>query len=259
MKMNSVFAIALVLPAVAFAASPFDGTWKTEIDSIKFSSKPDVYELKQGIYKCSSCVPPVSIKADGTDQKVTGHSYYDSAAVRVIDARTVEFTAKLAGKTTFSNSLAVSADGAALTTTFKDMTGSQEVTGSQVAKRIAAGAPGSHLISGSWKTEKVANISDVGATVTYKMTGDGLQMNWNGQSYDAKFDGKKYLTNNDPGKTWVSLKRISDNTIEETDTRDGKVVDIYRISVSTDGRTMTVVDKDVRRGTTTEYKMLKQP
>jgi hypothetical protein len=224
-----------------------------------FRCKPDVYELKEGIYTCSSCVPPISIKADGTDQKVTGHSYYDTAAVRVIDARTVEFAGKLGGKPTVSNSLAVSADGTVLTATFKDMTATQVVTGSQVLKRIGAGAPGSHPISGSWKAEKLANVSDAGATVTYKMTGDGLQMNWNGQSYDAKFDGKQYLAANDPGKTRVSLKRISDNTIEETDTRDGQVVDIYRLIVSANGRTMTVVDKDVRRGTTTEYKMLKQP
>ena len=257
--MKTLFAIALLIPTAALAASPFDGTWKTQLDSIQFSSKPDVYELKQGMYKCSSCVPPISIKADGTDQKVTGHSYYDTAAVRVIDDRTVEFAGKLAGKATFSNSLAVSADGAALSATFKDMSGTQAVTGTQTLKRVAAGAPGSHAISGSWKADKLADVSDVGATVTYKMTGDRLQMNWNGQSYDAKFDGKKYLTANDPGKTWVSLKRVSGNTIEETDTRDGHVVDVYRMTVSADGKTMTVVDKDVRRGTTTQYKMLKQP
>ena len=166
---------------------------------------------------------------------------------------------KLGGKPSYSNSMSVSADGATLTETFQDMSGAQTVTGTQVSKRVAAGAPGSHAISGSWKTEKMPDISDVGATVTYKMTSDGLQMGWNGQSYDAKFDGKKYLTANDPGKTWVSLRRISDSTIEETDSHDGKVVDIYRMTVSADGKTMTVVDKDVRRGTTSQYKMLKQP
>ena len=257
--MKMLFAIALLVPTVAIAASPFDGTWKTQPDSIQFSSKPDIYELKQGIYTCSSCVPPYSVKADGTDQKVTGHSYFDTAAVQVIDARTVQFVGKLGGKETFSNSVAVSADGATLTATFKDMSGAQVGTGTTISKRVAAGAPGSHAISGSWKTEKMSEVSDVEATVTYKTTADGLQMQWNGQSYDAKFDGKQYLTANDPGKTWVSLKRISANTIEETDTRDGHVVDVYRMTVSADGKTMTVVDNDVRQGTTSEYKTLKQP
>jgi hypothetical protein len=257
--MKFLFAIALLVPTAAIAAGPFDGTWKTQLDSIQFSNKPDVYTLKDGIYKCSACVPPYSVKADGTDQKVGGHSYFDTVAVNVVDARTVQVAVKLGGKPSYSNSMSVSADGATLTETFQDMSGAQTVTGTQVSKRVAAGAPGSHAISGSWKTEKMPDISDVGATVTYKMTSDGLQMGWNGQSYDAKFDGKKYLTANDPGKTWVSLRRISDSTIEETDSHDGKVVDIYRMTVSADGKTMTVVDKDVRRGTTSQYKMLKQP
>lgn len=257
--MKLILAIALLVPTAAMAAGPFDGTWKTQLDSIQFSTRPDVYTLKQGVYKCSSCVPPYSVKADGTDQKLKGHAYYDTIAVREVDARTVQITAKLGGKPANSDSMSVSADGATLTETFQDMSGAQTVTGTQVSKRIAPGAPGSHAISGSWKTEKVPEISDIGATTIYKMTPDGLQMNWNGQSYDAKFDGKKYLTANDPGKTWVALRRISDNTIEETDTRDGKVVDIYRMTVSVDGKTMTIVDKDVRRGTTSQYMMVKQP
>lgn len=257
--MKILFAIALLVPTAAIAASPFDGTWKTQFDSIQFSTKPDVYELKKGIYKCSSCVPPISIKADGADHKVRGHSYYDEAAVNVIDDQTIQFAAKLHGKPSFSNKMTVSADGATLTATFNDASGTQVVTGTQTLKRIAAGAPGSHAISGSWKAEKLQDVSDAGSTVTYRMTANGLQMNWNGQSYDAKFDGKKYLTENDPGKTWVSLRRISADTIEETDTRDGHVVDLIRMTVSADGKTMTVVDKDVRRGTTSRYKMLKQP
>lgn len=257
--MKMLLAIALLVPGVAIAASPFDGTWKTQLDSIQFADKPDMRELKQGIYSCSSCVPPYSVKADGTAQKVAGHDYFDTLAVKEIDARTVESVGKLGGKETFSTTFVVSADGATLTATFKDMSGTQVGTGTQVSKRVAAGAPGAHAISGSWKNEKMTEASAVETTVTYKTTADGLQMHWNGQSYDAKFDGKQVLTANDPGKTWVSLKRISDNTIEETDSRDGHVVDVYRITVSADGKTMTVVDNDVRQGTTSQYKMLKQP
>jgi hypothetical protein len=257
MRLNA--AIALLVPTAAMAAGPFDGTWKTQLDSIQFSTRPEAYTLSQGTYKCASCVPPYSVKADGTDQKVKGHPYYDTIAVKEIDARTVETTAKLGGKAANSDRMSVSADGATLTETFQDMSGAQAVSGTQVSKRVASGAAGSHAISGSWKTEKLPDVSDAGATVTYKMMPDGMQMSWNGQSYDAKFDGKKYLTANDPGKTWVSLRRISDNVIEETDSRDGKVVDIYRMTVSADGKTMTVVDKDVRRSTTSQYKMAKQP
>ncbi len=56
--------------------------------------------------------------------------------------------------------------------------------------------------------EKVDNISSNGLTVTYQGTENGLKMSdQNGNSYDAKFDGKEYPINGDPGKTMVSLKR----------------------------------------------------
>ena len=146
-----------------------------------------------------------------------------------------------------------------MTESYKDMSGSQVATFKQVSKRVAAGPAGSHAISGSWKIDKVPELSDTASTITYRMTADGFQMQWNGQSYDAKFDGKKYLTANDPGKTWVSLKRISSDTVEETDSRDGKVTDVIRMTVSADGRTMSVVDDDRAHGTTMQYRMSKQP
>ncbi|HEX4585671.1 MAG TPA: hypothetical protein VH183_12650 [Burkholderiaceae bacterium] len=68
-----------------------------------------------------------------------------------------------------------------------------------------------------------------------------------------------YLIANDPGKTWVSLKRISNDTIEETDLRNGKVTDVIRSGVSADGTTMTVVDDDKAHETTVQFKMTKQP
>ena len=48
--MKIILAFALLVPTAAIAAGPFDGTWKTQLDSIQFSSKPDVYKLDKGIY-----------------------------------------------------------------------------------------------------------------------------------------------------------------------------------------------------------------
>jgi Amino acid permease len=70
---------ALLMPAVAMAQSVFDGTWKAN-----FPEKPDVYLLQDGIYKCKTCVPPIDVKADGQDHKVSGHPYYDTVNIKVI-------------------------------------------------------------------------------------------------------------------------------------------------------------------------------
>jgi hypothetical protein len=96
-------------------------------------------------------------------------------------------------------------------------------------------------------------------TVQYRMTPDGLQMHWNGQSYDAKFDGKEYPIVGDPGKTTVSLHKIDAGTVEETDHRQGKVVDEIRLVTAKDGKTIAVTDKDVAHGQTTTYTLEKQP
>jgi hypothetical protein len=45
----------LLLPAAALAGTGFDGTWKTNIDSLKATGKPVVLVLTAGEYTCSSC------------------------------------------------------------------------------------------------------------------------------------------------------------------------------------------------------------
>lgn len=124
---------------------------------------------------------------------------------------------------------------------------------------MSKGPPGSHAISGSWRITKVKSASDNGLTVTYQGTADGLKMSDpNGENYDAKFDGKDYPVQGDPGHTFVSLKRLGNDTIEETDKRNGKLVGIAKMTVSSDGKWITVVFTDRQRRTTTTYKMEKQ-
>jgi hypothetical protein len=257
--MNRLLVLLLIAPTMAFAAGSIDGTWKTKADSYQQTGKADSYELSGGMYHCNSCVPPVNIKADGTDQSVTGHDYYDTFAVRVLSSTAVETTTKKAGKVIFTDAMTVSADGKTLTEKFVDHTGTQAASGTATSNRLTAGAPGSHAVSGTWQQGAFSDGSDTLLTVKYESSPDGLKMQWNGQSYDAKFDGKEYPTKNDPGNTMVSLKRIDANTIEETDRRAGKVTDVTRSTVSADGKSLMVVDTSPTRGTKVTYTMVKQP
>lgn len=243
----------------AGGAMPFEGTWKTRLDSIKFDSKPDVFALKDGVFYCGNCAPALSVKADGTDQKVSGHSYYDTVAVKVLDAHSVVMSARLGGKTMYEMTFRVSDDGRTLNEVMKDMSGAKVATWNQVSSRVGPGAPGSHAIAGSWKMDKMPGASDEGMVITYHQTADGLQMHYNGASYDARFDGKPVLTANDPGKTMVSLKKIADNIIEETDVRDGQVTDVTRLTVSPDGKSMTVVDQNRTNDMTMSWTMTRTP
>jgi hypothetical protein len=252
---------ALLMPAMATAQSPFDGTWKGDLQSAKFPEKPDVYLLQDGMYHCKTCVPAVNVKADGQDQKVGGHPYYNMVSIKVVDDRTIEETDKKDGKTVATSKTWLSADGNTLMFEFSDSsaTNADPVTGKGEETRVAKGPAGAHAISGSWRMSKMNTLSDNGITFTYKVQGDSLNMtNLTGQSYTAKLDGTEAPYKGDPGTTAVSVKRVDKNTMEETDKRDGKVIAVARMMVSADGKTMTIAVDDKLHGTKSEFTATKQ-
>jgi hypothetical protein len=251
--MKRLIALTILIPAMAFAKTPFDGTWSVRLDSMQFSGKPEVYVLSGGMYECKSCVPAYNIKADGTDQPVTDNGYRDHVAVKVLSPSSIEITGKKAGKITSTDTQTVSADGSSLAGKWTNYMGEKPSSGEYTEKRTAPAQAGAHAISGSWQVDSIPNATDVARTLTLQSTPNGLTIGWNGMTTDAKFDGKEYPTIGDPGKTMVALKKISDTEIEETDRRDGKVFDVISYSISADGKTINVVDTDPAHGTKTTY------
>jgi len=253
--------VSLLMPVLAAAQSAIDGTWKFDISTAQLPKKPDVFLLQGSIYQCKTCVPPVDIKADGQDQKVTGSPYYDTVSITVVDDRTIEETDKKGTKTVATSKSTVSPDGNTLTFIFTDSsaTNADPVTGKGEATRVAKGPAGAHAISGSWQTAKFENLSANALLVTYQVNGDVLTMsNPTGQAYTAKLDGTDAPYKGDPGTTSVSVKQMGKNTIEETDKRDGKVISVARITVAPDGKSMTVAVTDKLRGTTSQFMAEKQ-
>ncbi len=90
--------VLVLLPALAMGQSPFDGTWTIDMSTAKFPEKPDVFVLQNGMYECQTCVPAIKVKADGSDQSVTGHPYFDAMTVKAVDDHNIESTIKRNGK-----------------------------------------------------------------------------------------------------------------------------------------------------------------
>lgn len=251
-------ASGLAMPALLRAQGPFDGTWHTNLDQAKFSPKPIDVSLQNGMYDCSSCNPKIHVKADGQDQPVSGQPY-DTISVREIDSKSIEIVTKKNGKPESEQTRVVSDDGQVMTvrTTTHSENGDQAVTAEATLTRIgtAAGANGT---SGSWRISRLSQ-GETGLDVTYKSDGDGLSMSTpGGESYTAKLDGKSYPVKGAYFYDSVSLKRIDDHTIEETDKRDGKVVQVSTMTVASDGKTMTVVSKSALTGRTATFVAEKQ-
>ena len=252
---------ALLLAMPGTAQSVFNGTWKVDMNKVDLPKKPDVYVLQNGMYACKTCVPPYNIKADGTDQPVTGHPYVDSIAIKVVSDHEIQETDKKGGKVVGTSTSTVSADGKTIAFTFKDSSdtnGGPPITGKGEAMRVAAGPAGSHAISGSWRTSKLESLSDNAIVWTYKVSNNEVTMTTpTGQSYTAKMNGPDAPMKGDPGITSVSVKTMG-NTYEETDKRDGKVISVFKLTVAADGKTAKATAEDTLQNKTTGFDAVKQ-
>ncbi len=211
------------------------------------------------MFRCSGCLANIEIKADGDDHKVAETDYWDTVNVQAVDAHTVVFIAKKGGKTMFTEVDAISPDGRMLTQLVKDTTEAQTVTIETSDRRIGQGPAGSHAISGSWRAFKTSRSRN-GSISQYKCTADGFSAETPlGEKFHAKFDGKEYPVEDDPGHTTVSAKLLSPETVELTSTRNGQVVAIRHMSVLPGGQSIHVVFKNGEGETMTTFDLKKQP
>jgi hypothetical protein len=259
--MKRLFWVLLLLSGSAWAQSGFNGTWKADLKTAQMGKKPDVYVLKDGMYECKTCMPPYKVKADGKDQSVSGHPYFDSINVTVVNDHETKEVDKKNGKVVNESTVTVAPDGKTATVEFTDSSNSnaKPVSGKVVITKVAPGPAGSHATSGSWRTTGFDTISDNGLLTTYKVEGNNLSMSSpTGQSYTAPLDGKQVDFKGDPGITKVSVKKLGPNTVEETDYRDSKVIGVAKMTVSADGKKMNVVYEDKMHGNVSHYTADKQ-
>ena len=242
-----------------FAQKAFEGTWRLNMQSGQFKGA-DKYLLKDGVWHCESCVPKEVVKADGQPHKVVGQPYHDTVTVKVVGDREIEMTTEKNGKPHGTTKMTVSEDDKVLTTdaTFISENGTQgHVT--FTSDRIGGAPASGNKVSGTWQARKMENASENVMIVKFEATEGGLSMSDQfGDSYDAKFDGKDYPYKGDPGTTSVVLKKINENTIEETDKRNGKVITVARMTVSPDGKTMKFAIDDKLRNQQANWTAEKQ-
>ena len=248
MKSASIALLLLVLfPSTSRSQSLFDGTWVIDTDKNRdfAAEKPIALSLADGIFRDGHRV----LHADGKDQKVPVTGYWDTVSVRIVDEHTVEVTSKKAGKPMFMETDTVSPDGNTLTQVMKDMTEAETVTFESVFRRIAPAPSGAHAVSGSWQIFKQSRSAN-STIITYKCTSQGFSAETPlGEKFDAKFDGKFYLIEDDPAHTMVAVKRIAANIVEMTNQRDGKIVFVVRLEVTPDGKAIHASSESQEDGT----------
>lgn len=235
--------------AAAADLTALNGTWKTDRASIKFEQKPDNILLQDGTYKCTTCIPPLEVAADGQFHDVAGRAYSDSMSVKAVDDKTVEMKARKGGRDTFAATITVSADGNTLTRKFKDSStpNAPAVEGSSSSTRAGPAPAGAHAISGQWTPNELKEFSEDALNATYKVEGNKVTWSGQGQTYTAEIGGPAVPVTGDIGGTTVTVTQDG-NSLKETFTRDGKVVNEVVTTVSADGKSLTWAATDPRDG-----------
>jgi hypothetical protein len=240
--------------AAAASLGALSGTWKIDLASLKFEGKPDEYLLKDGSFSCASCIPPYALAADGQMHPVADRDYWDSASVKVVDDKTVEFHRAKAGKEVSSMTQSVSADGKVMTVKFKDMTTpGQVIEGTGTLQRAGPAPAGSHAVSGQWKQDKVGEYSEDAQSLTYKVDGKTVTFSGQGQSYTAELGGPEVAIQGDTGGTMVKVAAEGTGSLKESFTRKGKETGYTVITPSGDGKSISFTYTDTQDGTSTSW------
>jgi hypothetical protein len=251
---KSLCACLCLLPVLAFAQSPFDGTWRTNMSESKLSQKPYTFSVSNGMYDCDSCAPKINVKADGQDQSVSGQPY-DTISIRVEVPGTIHVVTKKNGKTTSDSTRTVSRDGNSLgiSSTNHPADGSPPFHAESMWTRVSDGPAGSDKTSGSWRVQDV-NEDSAGLTSTWKVSGDEVTMSTaTGESWQAKIGGGESPVNGIYANETVSVKKLGPSDLEITYKRDGKVYVVDRVTVAADGKKMTTVSDNKWLGRTSTF------
>ena len=234
--------------APAAEAGSIDGTWVADLATVKFEQAPDEFSLKDGVYSCATCIPPITnFTADGAFHPIADRATFDSMSVAQVDAQSVKFVRRKGDKEAGNNSWTVSADGKTLTnkyTTLNNANG-KATSGETTLTRVGEPVAGAHAVSGKWAVDKVGNISPEALTVTYKVDGDVLTSTAaTGESYAAKLDGSETPIKGAADGAVVSAVREGGG-YKLTFKRDGKVVNEESVTPS-EGGTLASVSFDPR-------------
>jgi hypothetical protein len=224
--------------------------------------KPLKLVLQNGKYSCEGCNTNIKdLSADGRDHEVSGSDYYDMKNISIVDSHTIKEVSKKKGKVVNEITSTVSNDGATMKFTGKQFLDSGKVTNnSGTFRRVSAGPPGSHSISGDW-AQTDFNTGEEFSEWIYKFNPDG-SLTYDdklGIVYTAKFDGKDYPVKGDPGTPTVALKKINDRTFEEHyKDKTGKVVLISHTVISADGKHGDVDNENKVTGDIYHFKVVKK-
>jgi hypothetical protein len=237
--------LLLLLPCVSPAADPFEGLWVMQPDLTTFSPHTTDVLIERNTYRRTGCGDPLEIPSDGRDQSVTGQPLFDSMAVRLLDPQKVEVTQKKGGKRVWKGVYTVSKDQRQMTLIFEDDRASNAVTGTIQYARVGEPLSGAHSLSGSWRAEKLLQLSPSAMTLRIQASDKALGLQWgDGRSVESNLDTRYYPLNGYLPGAGVSVLRDRPDMLALNRVQNSIPVEVSRALVSEDAQTLKVAQAD---------------
>jgi hypothetical protein len=232
--------LALLLPAVTMAGSPFAGTWVMQPELTTFGDHPMELMIERGGYKRIGCGTPIEVPADGADKAVKDQPLFDTMSVRLVDRRRVDVVQKMAGKVTWKGVYTVSKDPRSMTLEFDEERTSTPVTGTIQYSRVGEPLAAAHSLSGTWNPEKMTRLSASGLTMTIRDEEHGLALSWSdGRSAESHLDADDHPLNGYLPAAQLSVLHPRPDMLAINRKQGIFPVEVSRAFISDDGRTMT--------------------
>ena len=237
-SMSLALCIFLASGVLWAAGSPFAGKWK--LNPAK-SQMPDVMKVKAlggNKYDFNLGGDTVeTIAVDGTDQQ---GSYGTTLAVTPDGPNHWRVVRKKNGQTTIVGIWTLSADGNTLTDNFTSYQPDGSTFHLDYVYKRTAGGPG---FDGTWES----TTKDLNSAFEMEISPcgeNGLLLDFTtfGVKKELRFDGKAYPATgaNVPDGYVSSARQLDERTIEVEDRIKEKHIDMQRMEVSGDGRTLTI-------------------
>jgi hypothetical protein len=235
MPLASLLALAsLAAPGLWSAHDPFVGDWKLDVSRsvivdqmVVETPRPDTFTFRfEG-------APAETIRADGTDQPGLSGT---TLSVKVKDSHTLSVVRKQGDHVLVSAHWTLSADGRSLRDSFTDL----QPDGSTIAiPYVYRRMQGGRGFTGVWES----TTKPIGLKVELQIRpheSGGLSFVTQGSAKNVTFDGQDHPVSQAPGSVTASGRRQGPRALTYTERTGGKVVATRALSLSSDGRTLTI-------------------
>lgn len=255
-----ILMLALLTGPAQAATSPFNGTWLTDIASIK--QPPDIAMLtfERGIFGRGREKLDFAVRADGHVHAVPADEYVDAVAVRLLSPRHLRETDLLKGKVVYVITFSVSADGRAMTEQVTDYSkpDAKPIATIVKRKRIARPTPGASWLSGRWLSTEVATTRSH-LTDHLRLVGNRFSRSGPGGSgFDAVIGGPPVPVRGDAPSTRTAVTMPNAHNIIERLYADKKLAMTITMTLQPDGKSIKTVAKRQSDGSVFAWTLRRQ-